>query len=73
LFNGEGQDDTGAPTTVRKELMRHASIQTTMNIYGKAMTDSKRRAHSKVVELILKPKKTGESAGAPKAGCTVRG
>ena len=25
-----------------KELMRHASIQTTMNIYGKAMTDSKR-------------------------------
>ena len=38
--------------------MRHASIQTTMNIYGKAMTDSKRQAHSKVVELILKPKKT---------------
>jgi integrase len=51
-------DDTGAPTTVQKELMRHASIQTTMNIYGKAMTDSKRQAHSKVVELILKPKKT---------------
>jgi hypothetical protein len=42
--------------------MRHASIQTTMNIYGKAMTDSKRRAHSKVVELILKPRKTAESA-----------
>jgi integrase len=55
-------DDTGAPTTVQKELMRHASIQTTMNIYGKAMTDSKRQAHSKVVKLILKPKKTVESA-----------
>src|SRR5580658_1913738 len=55
-------DDTGAPTIVQKELMRHASIQTTMNIYGKAMTDSKRRAHSKVVELILKPRKTAESA-----------
>lgn len=53
-------DDTGAPTTVQKELMRHASIQTTMNVYGKAMSDSKRQAHSKVVELILKPKKTVE-------------
>jgi hypothetical protein len=41
--------------------MRHASIQTTMNVYGKAMTDSKRRAHSKVVELILKSRKTVES------------
>jgi Phage integrase family len=41
-------DETGAPLTVQKELMRHASIQTTMNIYGKAMTDSKRQAHSKV-------------------------
>ena len=40
-------DDTGAPLTVQKELMRHSSIQTTMNVYGKAMTDSKRQAHSK--------------------------
>ena len=40
--------------------MRHASIQTTMNIYGKAMTDSKRQAHSKVVEMVLKSKKPGE-------------
>ena len=47
-------DETGAPLTVQKELMRHASIQTTMNVYGKAMTDSKRQAHSKVVELVLK-------------------
>jgi len=31
--------------------MRHASIQRTMNIYGKAMTDSK--THSKVVEMVL--------------------
>jgi integrase len=54
-------DDTGAPTTVQQELMRHASIQTTMNIYGKAMTDSKRQAHSKVVQLILKSSKTVES------------
>jgi integrase len=33
--------------------MRHASIQTTMNIYEKAMTDSKRQAHSKAAELDL--------------------
>ena len=47
-------DETGAPLTVQKELMRHASIQTTMNIYGKAMTDSKRQAHSKVDEMARK-------------------
>ena len=48
--------------TVQKELMRHASIQTTMNIYGKAMTDSKRQAHSKVVEMVLKSRKSREAA-----------
>ena len=51
-------DETGAPLTVQKELMRHASIQTTMNIYGKAMTDTKRQAHRKVVEMVLKSNKT---------------
>jgi hypothetical protein len=35
--------------------MRHASIQTTMNVYGRAMTDGKRQAHGNVVEMILKP------------------
>jgi integrase len=55
-------DDTGAPMTVHKELMRHASIQTTMNVYGKAMTDSKRQAHSEVVEMVLKGKKSNETA-----------
>ena len=42
--------------------MRHASIQTTMNIYGKAMTDSKRQAHSKVVEMVLNSSKSEEKA-----------
>ena len=59
-------DETGAPLTVQKELMRHASIQTTMNIYGKAMTDTKRQAHRKVVEMVLKSKKTGEGNGEKK-------
>lgn len=56
-------DDTHAPLGVQKELMRPASIQTTMNVYGKAMSDTKRNANSKVVEMILKTKKSeGEEA-----------
>jgi hypothetical protein len=47
--------------------MRHASIQTTMDVYGKAMSDSKRQAHSKVVELILKSRKTVEFEGGANA------
>ncbi len=43
--------------------MRHASIQTTMNIYGKAMTDSKRQAHSKVVEMVSNSGKTDQTTG----------
>ena len=50
--------------TVQKELMRHASIQTTVNVYGKAMTDSKRQAHSKVVVMVLKGKKSSEASAS---------
>jgi hypothetical protein len=46
-------DETGAPMKVQQELMHHASIQTTMNVYGQAMTDSKRHANSQVVSLIF--------------------
>jgi hypothetical protein len=35
--------------------MRHASIQTTMNVYGRAMTETKRRANSQVVGLVFGP------------------
>ena len=41
--------------------MRHASIQTTMNVYGRAMTDSKRQAHSKVVQMVLQVEIGGNS------------
>ena len=37
---------------VQQELMRHASIQTTMNVYVPA---SKREANGKVVEMVLTP------------------
>jgi integrase len=50
-------DETGAPMKVQQELMRHASIQTTMNVYGQAMSSSKREANGKVVEMVLKPMK----------------
>jgi integrase len=49
-------DETGAPMKVQQELMRHADIRTTMNVYGKAMDASKREAHSKVVRMVLAAK-----------------
>jgi len=49
-------DATGAPMKVQQELMRHADIRTTMNVYGKAMDESKREAHRKVVSLVLPSK-----------------
>jgi integrase len=46
-------DQTETSIGVQKELMRHASIQTTMNVYGRAMTDSNRQAQSNVVQMVL--------------------
>ena len=38
-----------------------------MNIYGKAMTDTKRQAHTKVVELVLRESvKSEENVGQTK-------
>jgi len=48
-------DETGAPMKVQQELMRHASIQTTMNVYGQALSSTKRQANSKVVQMVLNP------------------
>lgn len=49
-------DETGAPMKVQQELMRHADIRTTMNVYGRAMDASKREAHGKVVRMVLASK-----------------
>lgn len=40
---------------VRQEVMRHASIETTMKVYGQAMSRSKREANGNVVKMALKP------------------
>jgi len=50
-------DETGAPLKVQQELMRRSDIRTTMNVSGKAMDESQRKARGKVVRLVL-PSKT---------------
>jgi integrase len=45
--------DSSISMDVQKELMRHASITTTMDVYGSAVADSKRQAHSGVVKQLL--------------------
>ena len=47
-------DETGAPLTVQQNLMRHADIRTTMNIYGDAIPETLRAAHGKVVRMALR-------------------
>ena len=40
-----------------QELLRHANISVTMNLYAQAVTDIKRSAQSKVARLVFEPKK----------------
>lgn len=47
-------DETGAPVGVQQKLMRHADIATTMNQYGNALMEAKRKANSKVVKMALR-------------------
>lgn len=43
----------GTDIKVQQELLRHANIQTTMNIYTQAVSDQKRIANSKGVEMVF--------------------
>lgn len=45
--------NNGEPLSVQKELMRHASIQTTLNTYGGGMMESMRQAHGRVVKQAI--------------------
>jgi integrase len=45
--------DNGEALTVQKELMRHASIQTTLNTYGGGMMESMREARGRVVKQAI--------------------
>jgi hypothetical protein len=38
---------------MQREMLLHANIQTTMNIYTQAVSGQKRAANSKVAEMVL--------------------
>ena len=46
-------DAVGTPIAVQQEMMRHADIRTTLNIYGDVVTNEMAQSHSKVVGLAL--------------------
>jgi integrase len=46
-------DATGAPISVQQKMMRHASIKTTMDIYGDVVTDEMTTAGRKVAQLVF--------------------
>ena len=43
-----------------QELLRHANFKVTMDVYTQAITETKRKAHSRVVSQILRAKTTVE-------------
>lgn len=43
----------GEDLKVQQELLRHADIRTTMNVYTQAVSEQKRQAHAKVVRMVL--------------------
>jgi integrase len=43
----------GTDLAVQKELLRHADIKTTMNIYTQAVTTAKRKAIRKLTRKLL--------------------
>jgi integrase len=53
----------GVDVKVQQELLRHADIRTTMNVYTQAVSEQKRSAHSSVVRMVL-PGKTGSEPEA---------
>jgi integrase len=48
LLKANGED-----IKIVQELMRHANITTTMNVYTKALTPAKREAQGRVVDVLL--------------------
>jgi hypothetical protein len=48
LLKGNGED-----VKVVQELMRHANISVTLNVYAQAITQTKRDAQSRVVSVLL--------------------
>jgi integrase len=57
LLKANGED-----VKVVQELMRHANIATTMNVYTKALTPAKREAQSRVVDVLVGRSRDGMDA-----------
>jgi integrase len=53
----------GVDVKVQQELLRHADIRTTLNVYTQAVSEQKRTAHSSVVRMVL-PVKVGSETQA---------
>jgi integrase len=47
-------DETGAPVGVQQKLMRHAHVSTTMDQYGNASMQAKRKANRPIVQRLLR-------------------
>jgi integrase len=58
------QDHNEDPKVVQ-ELLRHASIKVTMDVYTQALTHKKRRAQSNVVEMVAAKQRSLQPAVAP--------
>ena len=43
----------GEDIKVQQELMRHADVRTTMNLYTQALSSQKRAAQEKIVQMVL--------------------
>jgi integrase len=54
----------GADIKAQQELLRHSTIQSTMNVYTQAMSEGKRPANSVVVRSVLPSETCGGVIGA---------
>jgi len=52
----------GADIKVQQELLRHSTIQSTMNVYTRAMPEGKRAANSVVVRSVMPCETCGGAA-----------
>jgi integrase len=57
----------GTDIKVQQELLRHANIQTTMNVYTQAVSEQKRDANSKIVQMVLRPGVSAQQKRPPEA------
>jgi predicted aspartyl protease len=51
----------GVDVKVQQELLRHADVRTTLNVYTQAVSEQKRSAHSSVVRIVLPAKMAVQS------------